>query len=229
MDLYIPTSDLEEAERARKIFAGMPKIKLPGKDSDEYKEYRAKLDAQREASKKYAEEFAKKQAQAKVKKVADVVDAVEGFKLFEEYGNDLTKFPGGSEGPLAKKARAASFRFGTDVAALPGEGNGYRKLKKLYEETKNPNKGIVKFNPKEAVIDVEAAPVKSKATGLGKYASGIVGGLVRGLAEAPKYEFLNPMFAGPSDYNDPVNRFERELITEEEFNRLMGRQKNAVR
>jgi hypothetical protein len=228
MDLYIPASDLEEAERARKIFAEMPKINLPGKDSDEYKEYKAKLQAQREASKRSAEKFAEKQAQAKVKKVADVVDAVEGFKLFEEYGNDLAKFPGGSDGPLANKARGSMFRYGADVAALPGEGNAYQKLKRLYEESKNPNKGVVKFNPKEAVIDVEAAPVKAKATGLGKYASGIVGGLARGLAEAPKYEFLNPPSAGPSDPEDPVFLFERGLISQEEFNRLMKVKKNGI-
>jgi hypothetical protein len=188
------------------------RINLPGKDSAEYKDYMAKIKA---ADKMFKE----KQAQAKAKKV---MDAVEGFKAFDDYGNDLTKFPGGPDGPLAKKARAAAIVYGADVDSLPGEGNGFQRLKRMYQEVKNPSRELVKFNPKEAVIDVKATPVKSKATGLGKYASGIVGGLVRGIAEMPKYEFLNPMWAGPSDPEDPVNQFERERITEKEFNRLMG-------
>lgn len=57
---------------------------------------------------------------------------------------------------------------------------------------------------------------------IGKVAKGLGSGLVSGLAEAPKYEFLNPPSAGPSDPEDPVYQFERGLITEEEFNRLMA-------
>jgi hypothetical protein len=56
----------------------------------------------------------------------------------------------------------------------------------------------------------------SVAKGLGK-------AVVSGLVEAPKYEFLNPPSAGPSDPNDPVYQFERGLISQAEFNRRMGK------
>ena len=63
---------------------------------------------------------------------------------------------------------------------------------------------------------------KSLGKGLNKGLS-LGAGIVRGLAEAPAYEFLNPPSAGPSDYNDPVNQFERGLISQEEFLRKMGK------
>jgi hypothetical protein len=209
-------SALEEADSARGIIARMKKINLPGKDSDEYNEYIAKT---RAAEKKFAE----KQALTKIKKVTD---AVEGFKAFEDYGNDLTKFPGGPDGPLANKARASMFRYGSAAADLPGEGSAFQKLKRLYEGGQNPNKGIVKFNPKGATIDVGSEVVRPKATGLGKAVgafSKVAGGLVKGLAQAPAYEFVNPPSAGPSDPEDPVYQFERGLISEEEFLRKMSK------
>ena len=214
--LPIPESALKERARIQEMIAGMKKINLPGKDSDEYKEYIAKTIA---AEKKFAE----KQALAKVKKVAEVV---EGFKAFEDYGNDLTKFPGGPDGPLANKARAAMFRYGPATADLPGEGNPFQKLKRMYGESQSSSKELVKYNPKEATIDVGSEVVRPKATGLGKAVgafSKVAGGLAKGLAQAPAYEFLNPPSAGPSDPEDPVYLFERGLISEEEFLRKMGK------
>jgi hypothetical protein len=46
-------------------------------------------------------------------------------------------------------------------------------------------------------------------------------GVVRGLAEAPAYEFLNPPSAGPSDPEDPIYQFERGLISQDEFIRRL--------
>ena len=77
-------------------------------------------------------------------------------------------------------------------------------------------------------IDVKPSSIKpvevekSLGKGLNKGLS-LGAGIVRGLAEAPAYEFLNPPSAGPSDYNDPVNQFERGLISQEEFLRKMGK------
>jgi len=214
--LPIPESALKERARIQEMIAGMKKIELPGKDSDEYKEYMAQIKAN---NKKWAE----KQALAKVKKVTDVV---EGFKAFNDYGNDLAKFPGGSDGPLANKARASMFRYGPAAADLPGEGNSFQKLKRMYEESQNLSKELVKYNPKEATIDVGSEVVRPKTTGLGKAVgafSKVAGGLVKGLAQAPAYEFLSPPAAGPSDPEDPVYQFERGLISEEEFLRKMGK------
>jgi hypothetical protein len=58
---------------------------------------------------------------------------------------------------------------------------------------------------------------------IGKVAKGLGAGLASGLAEAPKYEFLNPPSAGPSDPEDPVYQYERGLISQAEFNRRMGK------
>jgi len=92
------------------------------------------------------------------------------------------------------------------------------------DEAGNP---IKEFDAKKTKIfkhvgDGQYETVRLKGTGLGKYAVGLVEGLARGLAEAPKYEFLNPPSAGPSDPNDPVYQFERGLISQAEFNRRMG-------
>jgi hypothetical protein len=58
---------------------------------------------------------------------------------------------------------------------------------------------------------------------IGNVAKGLGAGLASGLAEAPKYEFLNPPSAGPSDPDDPVYQYERGLISQAEFNRRMGK------
>jgi len=67
---------------------------------------------------------------------------------------------------------------------------------------------------------IETVPVKTKPK-----TSGIVKGLgkavLRGMAEAPAYEFLNPPSAGPSDPDDPIYQFERGLITQDEFIRRL--------
>ena len=179
------------------------------------------------AKRKLLEEQAVLNSQIAMKKRAS--ELVQSLKDLETYGGDLEKYPGGIEGQAAKRARKTLMTYGNKLAELPGEGSALEKIRNNLLVSKYGKKEVALPPAENTVIDVEATPVKAKATGLGKYASGILGGLVRGIAEAPKYEFLNPMFAGPSDYNDPVNQFERELITEEEFNRLMGRQKNAVR
>lgn len=67
---------------------------------------------------------------------------------------------------------------------------------------------------------IETIPIKTKAKPPG-IAKGLGKAVVRGLAEAPAYEFLNPPSAGPSDPNDPVYQFERGLISQEEFLRKM--------
>lgn len=67
---------------------------------------------------------------------------------------------------------------------------------------------------------IETPPVKTKAKTSG-IAKGLGKALLRGVAEAPALEFLNPPSAGPSDPEDPVNRFERGMISESEFLRKM--------
>ena len=151
-------------------------------------------------------------------------DLFQGLKNLENYGNDLEKFPGGSDGLAAKQTRGALIAYGNNLAELPGEGSSLEKLRNYLLKNKYGDPAASLPSMKNNIIDVEAAPVKAKDTGLGKYASGIVGGLARGLAEAPALEFLNPPSAGPSDPNDPVYQFERGLITQEEFNRLMQEQ-----
>ena len=69
---------------------------------------------------------------------------------------------------------------------------------------------------------IETLPIKAKAKSPG-IAKGLGKAVIRGLAEAPVYEFLNPPSAGPSDPKDPVYQFERGLISELEFNRRMGK------
>jgi hypothetical protein len=91
------------------------------------------------------------------------------------------------------------------------------------DEAGNPTK---EFDAKKTKIfkhvgDGQYETVRLKGAGLGKYAADLAGGLVRGLAEAPKYEFLNPPSAGPSDPNDPIYQFERGLISQDEFIRRL--------
>ena len=215
----IPESALKERARIREMIAGVKKISLPEVGSDAWKEHQEHKAKQAAYSKLWRE----KQNLAKVKNVADMV---EGFKAFNDYGNDLAKFPGGSDGPLANKARASMFRYGPAAADLPGEGNSFQKLKRMYEESQNSSKELVKYNPKDATIDIGSELVRPKATGLGKAVgafSKVAGGLAKGLAQAPAYEFLNPPSAGPSDPEDPVYQFERGLISQEEFLRKMGK------
>ena len=178
------------------------------------------------AQRKLLEEQAILNSQIARKKKAS--DLYQGLKNLENYGNDLEKFPGGSDGLAAKKTRGALITYGNNLAELPGEGSSLKKLRNYLLKNKYGDPAASLPSMKNNIIDVEATPVKAKATGLGKYASGIVGGLARGLAEAPKYEFLNPPSAGPSDPEDPVYQFERGLITQEEFNRLMKVKKNGI-
>lgn len=80
-------------------------------------------------------------------------------------------------------------------------------------------KGIGMFEqPAKLTVKAIESGVPQK---IGKVAKGLGAGLASGLAEAPKYEFLNPPSAGPSDPEDPVYLFERGLISEEEFLRRM--------
>jgi len=69
-----------------------------------------------------------------------------------------------------------------------------------------------KLNP--PAVPEKAGRMSGIAKGLGK-------AVLRGAAEAPALEFLNPPSAGPSDPEDPVFLFERGLISESEFKRLM--------
>ena len=69
-----------------------------------------------------------------------------------------------------------------------------------------------KLNP--PTVPEKAGKMSGIAKGLGK-------AVLRGVAEAPALEFLNPPSAGPSDPEDPVFLFERGLISESEFKRLM--------
>jgi hypothetical protein len=158
---------------------------------------------------------------ANKKKVSEIL---EGLKNIELYGNDLEKYPGGIEGDAAKKAKSTMVRYGNNLAELPGEGSALEKIRNNLLTSKYGKTDIALPPAESTIIDVKATPVVPKNTGLGKYAVDLAGGLVRGLAEAPKYEFLNPPSAGPSDPNDPVYQFERGLITQEEFNRLMAEQ-----
>lgn len=67
---------------------------------------------------------------------------------------------------------------------------------------------------------LDTIKTQEKPSGLNKAVgafSKVAGGLVKGLAQAPAYEFLNPPSAGPSDPEDPVYQFERGLISESEF------------
>jgi hypothetical protein len=163
---------------------------------------------------------------ARKKKASDLLQSL---KDLETYGSDLEKYPGGIQGQAAKRARGTLMTYGNKLAELPGEGSALEKIRNNLLTNKYGKTDIALPPAESTVIDVKATPVAPKNTGLGKYASGIVGGLVRGLAEAPAYEFLNPPSAGPSDPEDPVYLFERGLISQAEFNRLMGRQKNAPR
>jgi len=63
--------------------------------------------------------------------------------------------------------------------------------------------------------------VPEKAGKMSGIAKGLGKAVLRGVAEAPALEFLNPPSAGPSDPEDPVFLFERGLISESEFKRLM--------
>lgn len=180
----------------------------------------AQIMAQR-AQRKLLEEQAILNSQIARKKKAS--DLIQSLKDLETYGGDLEKYPGGIEGQTAKRARKTLMTYGNKLAELPGEGSALEKIRNNLLVNKYGKKEVALPPAENTVIDVEATPVKAKATGLGKYASGIVGGLARGLAEAPKYEFLNPPSAGPSDPEDPVFLFERGLITQEEFNRRMGK------
>lgn len=173
------------------------------------------------AQKRLREEQAVLNSQIARKKKAS--DLLQSLKDLETYGGDLEKYPGGIEGQAAKKARGTLMTYGNKLAELPGEGSALEKIRNNLLVSKYGKKEVALPPAENTVIDVKATPVKSKATGLGKYASGIVGGLARGLAEAPKYEFLNPPSAGPSDPNDPVYQFERGLISQAEFNRRMGK------
>jgi len=65
-------------------------------------------------------------------------------------------------------------------------------------------------------------PVPGRVGRSSGIAKGLGKAVVRGLAEAPALEFLNPPSAGPSDPDDPVYQYERGLISQAEFNRRMG-------
>jgi len=173
------------------------------------------------AKRKLLEEQALLNSQIARKKKAS--DLLQSLKDLETYGGDLEKYPGGIEGQAAKRARRILMTYGNKLAELPGEGSALEKIRNNLLVDKYGKKEVALPPAENTVIDVEATPVKAKATGLGKYASGILGGLARGIAEAPKYEFLNPPSAGPSDPEDPVYQFERGLISEEEFLRKMSK------
>lgn len=173
------------------------------------------------AKRKLLEEQALLNSQIARKKKAS--DLLQSLKDLETYGGDLEKYPGGIEGQAAKRARRIFMTYGNKLAELPGEGSALEKIRNNLLVNKYGKKEVALPPAENTVIDVEATPVKAKATGLGKYASGILGGLARGIAEAPKYEFLNPPSAGPSDPEDPVYQFERGLISEEEFLRKMSK------
>jgi len=173
------------------------------------------------AKRKLLEEQALLNSQIARKKKAS--DLLQSLKDLETYGGDLEKYPGGIEGQAAKRARRILMTYGNKLAELPGEGSALEKIRNNLLVNKYGKKEVALPPAENTVIDVEATPVKAKATGLGKYASGILGGLARGIAEAPKYEFLNPPSAGPSDPEDPVYQFERGLISEEEFLRKMSK------
>ena len=153
---------------------------------------------------------------AKKQKASDLVNAL---KDLEQFGGDLTKYPGGETGQTATRAKDILMRYGNSLSSLPGEGNALQKLKNYLLKNKYGDPIASLPSIEGNVINVESTPIKP--TGLGKYAFDAVGGLARGLAEMPKYEFINPPSAGPSDPEDPVYQFERGLISQAELMRRL--------
>jgi hypothetical protein len=189
---------------------------------------RTQVDIDEAAAKEVARK-AKWFADQKAIKEKKLTDLLGGYQDIEKFGGDLEKFPGGTSGPRAANARAQVMRWGNTVSSLPGEGSAFEKIKNHLQAMQSPvssSRELVKYNPKEAVVDIGSELVRPKATGLGKAVgafSKVAGGLAKGLAQAPAYEFLNPPSAGPSDPEDPVYQFERGLISQEEFLRKMGK------
>ena len=160
---------------------------------------------------------------AKKQKASDLVNAL---KDLEQFGGNLNEYPGGETGQTAKRVKDVLMRYGKSLGNLPGEGTALEKLKNYLLKSKYGDPTASLPSIEGNVVDIKANEVPIKGTGLGKAVgafSKVAGGLVKGLAQAPAYEFLSPPSAGPSDPEDPVYQFERGLISEEEFLRKMGK------
>ena len=114
----------------------------------------------------------------------------------------------------------------TEIKELKFQANEYHAPKERMKWIKDMlGEG---YQVPEGTFDdiLDTIKTREKPSGLGKAVgafSKVAGGLARGLAEAPAYEFVSPPSAGPSDPKDPVYQFERGLISEEEFLRKMGK------
>jgi uncharacterized phage infection (PIP) family protein YhgE len=207
--------DLEKPSTTTEV-ADLPsgKIKLPprpGTSEDEKLARKLKEELR-------AETTLLNQNIAKKQKASDLVNAL---KDLEQFGGNLNEYPDGETGQTAKRVKDVLMRYGQSLGNLPGEGTALEKLKNYLLKSKygDPTASLPSIGGN--VVDIKATEVPIKGTGLGKAAKGLMSGLLRGVVEAPKYEFLNPPSAGPSDPDDPIYQFERGLITQDEFIRRL--------